>query len=76
MFMNRRMVQEFEDALLRSEPPDYFRNLRIVEALLAEARALGVLPLRNPLDGIDVDIRVAEVMRVHGLAGEDRARAR
>lgn len=76
MSMNRRMVQEFEDDLLRSEPPDYFRNLRIVEALLAEARALGVLPLRNPLDGIDVDVRVAEVMRVHGLAGEDRARAR
>jgi len=73
MLRDWRMVQEFEDALLRSEPPDYFRNLRIVEALLAEARALGVLPLRDPLDGIDVDIRVAEVMRVHGLAGEDRA---
>ncbi|GAB4506419.1 MAG: hypothetical protein Kow00123_05570 [Anaerolineales bacterium] len=66
MLRNWRMVQEFEDALLRSEPPDYFRNLRIVEALLAEARALGVLPLRDPLDGIDVDIRVAEVMRVLG----------
>lgn len=74
MFTNRRMVQEFEDTLLRSEPPDYYRNLRIVEALLAEARALGVLPLRDPLDGIEVDIRVAEVMRVHSLAGEDRAR--
>lgn len=74
MFTNRRMVQEFEDALLRSEPPDYYRNLRIVEALLAEARALGVLPLRNPLDGIEVDIRVAEVMRVHSLAREDRTR--
>ncbi len=76
MLTNRRMVQEFEDDLLRREPPDYFRNLRIVEALYAEARALGVLPLRDPLDGIDVDIRVAEVMRVHGLAGKDRARAR
>lgn len=75
MQANRRMMQE-EDALLRSQAPDYFRNLRIVEALLAEAWALGVFPLRDPLDGIDADIRVAEVMRVHGLAGEDRTRAR
>jgi len=72
---NWRMVQQFEDNRIRSQAPDYFRNLRIVEALHAEARALGVFPLRDPLDGIDVDIRVAEVMRVHGLAREDRARA-
>lgn len=75
MQANWRATQEFEDALLRSRVPDYFRNLRIVEALLAEAWALGVFPLRGPLDGIDVDIRVAEVMRVHGLAGDHRARA-
>lgn len=75
MLKNWRMVQQFEDDRIRSQPSDYFRNLRIVEALLAEARALGVFPPRDPLDGIDVDIRVAEVMRVHGLAGEDRARA-
>lgn len=75
MIKNRRMVQQFEDARMRSEPPDYFRSLRIVEALYAEARALGALPCRDPLDGIEVDIRVAEVMRVQGLAGEDRARA-
>ncbi|MBC7260280.1 MAG: hypothetical protein H5T65_13680 [Chloroflexi bacterium] len=75
MQRNWCMMQQFEDNQIRSQVPDYFRNLRIVEALLAEARALGVFPLRDPLDGIDVDIRVAEVMRVHGLAGEDRARA-
>ena len=75
MIKNRGMVQQFEDTRMRREPPDYFRSLRIVEALHAEARALGALPCRDPLDGIEVDIRVAEVMRVHSLAGEDRARA-
>ena len=75
MFKNPRAVQQFEDAQVRSQPPDYFRSLRIFEALYAEARALGALPARDPLEGIEVDIRVAEVMRVHSLAGEDRARA-
>ncbi|MBC7260140.1 MAG: hypothetical protein H5T65_12955 [Chloroflexi bacterium] len=75
MIKNRRMVQQFEDARIRREPPDYFRSLLIVEALYEEARALGILPCRDPLDGIEVDIRVAEVMRVHSLTGENRARA-
>lgn len=37
MQANWRATQECEHALLRSQVPDYFRNLRIVEALLAEA---------------------------------------
>ncbi len=53
-----------EDELVRSQAPDYFRSLRTFEALHQEARLLGVLPLRNPLDGIDVDIRLAAVLNV------------
>jgi hypothetical protein len=33
-----------------------------------EARFLGILPLRNPLDGIDVDIRLAAVLNVRTSA--------
>jgi hypothetical protein len=75
MLKSRDMVQQFEDARMRGDPPDYFRSLRIVEGPYDEAQALGVLPLHDPLEGIDVDIRVAEVMRVHSLAGEDRSGA-
>lgn len=61
----RAQVEAFEKSQMRQEPPDYFRNLRIVEALLQEAILLGILPLEDPLEGIEVDIRLARVMNVH-----------
>ena len=62
MIKNPELIQTLEDNLARSQAPDYFRNLRIFEALYQEARLLGILPLQNPLDGIDVDIRLAAVL--------------
>jgi hypothetical protein len=64
MIKNPELIQTMEDDLARSQAPDYFRNLRTFEALYKEARLLGILPLRNPLDGIDVDIRLAAVLNV------------
>ncbi|MBC7344088.1 MAG: hypothetical protein H5U03_01425 [Clostridia bacterium] len=61
----RALVEAFEKEQMRQEPPDYFRNLQIVEALLQEATLLGVFPLEDPLEGIDVDIRLARVINVH-----------
>jgi hypothetical protein len=54
--------REFETALLRKEKTDFKKNFRIVEALYKEAVALGVMPLKDPLEGLDVDLRVAEVV--------------
>ncbi len=53
---------EFEFNLLRKEKVDLGRNFRIVDALYNEAVALGTLPLRNPLDGIEVDFKIAKVI--------------
>jgi transcriptional regulator with XRE-family HTH domain len=53
---------EFAINLLRKEKVDYGRNLRVVNALYNEAVALGTLPLRNPLDGIEVDFKIAKVV--------------
>ena len=64
MIKNSELIQKMEDDLACSQAPDYFRNLRIMEALYQEARLLGILPLRDPLDGIDVDIRLAAVLNV------------
>ena len=33
-----------------------------MEALYQEAVALGVFPLKDPLDGLEVDIRIAKVV--------------
>ena len=54
--------REFELTLLRKEKTDIKRNIKILEALYEEAVALGVFPLRDPLDGLDVDLRIAKVV--------------
>jgi hypothetical protein len=57
--------QAFEGELLRSEQLSLQQKYRILDALHAEAVALGALPLRDPLEGIEVDIRIARVVN-HG----------
>jgi len=52
----------FERDLIRREKPDLKRNLKIVEALFQEAVELGVFPLKDPLEGLEVDIRIAKVI--------------
>ena len=52
----------FERDLIRREKPDLNRNLKIVEALFEEAVELGVFPLKDPLEGLEVDIRIAKVI--------------
>jgi hypothetical protein len=42
--------------------PDLRRNFEIVEALYKEAISLGVLPTVDPLEGIDVKIRIAKAL--------------
>ena len=60
--MKTKEFHQFELALLKKEKTDIQRNLRIVEALHKEALALYVFPLKNPLDGLDIDLRIAKVI--------------
>jgi hypothetical protein len=62
MITNRSEVEEFEKELLRREKVDFTKNHSIVNALYNEAVALGVIPMKNPLDGLEVDIRIARVV--------------
>lgn len=65
-FIGRRpdfaRVAAFERARARGVAPDHGRNLRIAEALLAEALALGVWPPRERPDRLDHKIRVARAV--------------
>jgi len=38
------------------------RNFKILEALYQEAVSLGIIPLKNLLDGVEVDIKIAKVI--------------
>lgn len=64
MIRRPELVAQFEAEYERREPLDHRRNLAIFEALFQEARALGVLPGSDPLEGIDVDIRLARALNV------------
>ncbi len=58
------MLRRFEDDQIRASAPDYEAGLRVFEALWQEAVRLGVLPLADPLEGIENDVRLAEMLRV------------
>jgi len=53
---------KFELNLLRKEKVDYGKNVGIMDALYNEAVSLGAFPLKNPLDGIEIDLKVAKVV--------------
>jgi len=56
-------LRRFEDDLIRREPQRSFREaLQLYEAMWKEGVTLGILPLSNPLDGIEADIELARVL--------------
>ena len=74
MIKNNRVWREFERGLVRAEKPDLRRNFMIVEALYKEAIGLGVLPTVDPLEGIEVKIRLAKAF--HALPKAPRPHRR
>jgi len=47
---------------LNKEKVSYKKALRIFEALWQEAVSLKVLPSKDPLEGIEVDLRIARIL--------------
>ncbi len=62
MVKNPEKLRAFEDERIKTEKVDVERNFRIVDALYDEARMLGVLPPKDPLEGIEVKIRIARAV--------------
>ena len=62
MISNREVLQKFERDLLRKSKVNIIENFRIVEALYREAVALRIFPMKDPLDGLEVDIKIAKVI--------------
>jgi len=56
--------QQFEMEFLRRGKLDIVRNFQIEEALYHEAVSLGIIPLKNPLDGLEVDIKIARTINL------------
>ena len=57
---------------IASQPPDFPRNLQLLEGMYELARTMGVFPLANPLEGLETNIRVAKALNVSKPSGNHR----
>ena len=55
-------LQRFEREFSRTRRLSHLQALAILDGLWAEGKALGVLPPKDPMSGIEVDIRVARIL--------------
>lgn len=59
---DEKLLSEFNDTQIRTEHLDYDSALRLFAGMWEEGRALGVLPLEDPLEEIEVDIKIARIL--------------
>ena len=63
MIKNSEMVKKFEDEFLRNQGKlSYYQSLKLFTSMWQEAVSLGVFPPMEPLEGIEVDIKIAKVL--------------
>jgi len=67
---NTDKLQAFEAARIRAEKVDVEQNFRILDALYEEAVMLGAFTPADPLEGIEVKIRIAKA--INGLKASDQ----
>ena len=64
--------ERFETQILRNEKLDMKKKFKILESLYREAVALGKFPLKDSLEGLEVDIRIAK--GINGVSGKAGSR--
>lgn len=62
MIKNPEILARFEAEELKKEKLSYKEALKIFEAMWQEAVSLGVLPLKDSLEDIETDIRLARIL--------------
>jgi hypothetical protein len=62
MVKNSPRLKEFEDSYIARNKPNILKNLQLLDSLYEEARALCVFPLPEPLEGLEIDIKIAKVI--------------
>ena len=63
MIRDPEKLWEFEKRLVASTPVDVRANFRIADEMYRYARKLGMFPGPDLLEGVDVNIRLAKVLR-------------
>ena len=62
MIKNAELLERFEYKQLRKETLSYKDALKIFESMWLEAKSLGILPQKNPMNGIKVKIRISRIL--------------
>ena len=62
MIRNAGLLRDFEIGELKKQTLSYAEALEILEAMWREGVSLNVLPPKNPLEGIEADVRLARVL--------------
>ena len=62
MVKNHKLLEKFEYEQIKRNKLSYTQALKIYESMWKEAKELGILPLKDPMEGIEVDIRIAKIL--------------
>jgi hypothetical protein len=54
--------QEFEDSVIRNRKLPHPQAFKLLESMWQEGVALGVLPPKDLLEGVEVDIRISRIL--------------
>lgn len=64
MIRDENQLKIWKNNYIRSQPIDVAHHFRLYEALYNEACALGLFPLKNPLEDLPVKTRLAKILNV------------
>jgi len=62
MIKNPKILAGFEEERLKKDKIPFRKALKLFESMWKEAKSLKVFPLKNPLEGIKTDIRIAKIL--------------
>jgi len=59
---NVHFLEKIEKDIILKNKLSYEQSLKIFESMWKEGIKLGILPLKYPLDGLDVDLKIAKIL--------------
>jgi hypothetical protein len=62
LIKNVQIMEHMEKDFISKQKLSYKQSLQIFEAMWNEGIRLNILPPKEPLEGIDVDIKIAKVL--------------
>ena len=62
MVKNPEYLKKFEDQWISTQKLTPEQAFQILDSMWEEAVTLGILPPKDPMEGIEVDLRIAEIL--------------